>query len=318
MRERFLKLTGQTATQVTFGTFHGIFYGILRQAYGITSANIAGEEERLGILRRLIQKTSMDVDDENDLIDAVSREISTVKNGRISLDHYYSQSCPDEEFRRIFQEYERLLHGKRLLDFDDLMVYCWKLFHRHPEILAAWQKKFRYILVDEFQDIDALQYRLVRAWTKGCKSLFAIGDPDQSIYGFRGADAACFDRLAEDIPGLRVVRLTQNYRSTPEVLGCALPVIGHNPGGARSLLPNRGSGAPVRLAQAASSLAEGIFIAKEINRMVGGMDMLDAGGVTGDERIQPAAFPILQSCIAPTARQTFWNIVCKKKTSPIP
>ena len=88
---------------MTFGTFHGIFYGILRQAYGITSANIAGEEERLGILRRLIQKTSMDVDDENDLIDAVSREISTVKNGRISLDHYYSQSCPTRSSGGFFR-----------------------------------------------------------------------------------------------------------------------------------------------------------------------------------------------------------------------
>ena len=176
-----------------------------------------------------------------------------------------------------------------VLDFDDLLLETLALFEA-GELPEEITQRFTYLLVDEFQDIDALQYRLVRAWTKGCKSLFAIGDPDQSIYGFRGADAACFDRLAEDIPGLRVVRLTQNYRSTPEVLGCALPVIGHNPGGARSLLPNRGSGAPVRLAQAASSLAEGIFIAKEINRMVGGMDMLDAGGVTGDERIQPRSF----------------------------
>lgn len=124
--------------------------------------------------------------------------------------------------------------------------------------------------------------------------------------------------LGRRYPRLCVVRLTQNYRSTPEVLGCALPVIGHNPGGARSLLPNRGSGAPVRLAQAANSLAEGIFIAKEINRMVGGMDMLDAAESQVMNASNPAAFPILQSCIAPTARQTFWNIVCKKKTSPIP
>ena len=201
MRERFLKLTGQTATQVTFGTFHGIFYGILRQAYGITSANIAGEEERLGILRRLIQKTSMDVDDENDLIDAVSREISTVKNGRISLDHYYSQSCPDEEFRRIFQEYERLLHGKRLLDFDDLMVYCWKLFHRHPEILAAWQKKFRYILVDEFQDVNQLQYDIVKLLALPENNLFIVGDDDQSIYRFRGARPEIMLNFPRNFPG---------------------------------------------------------------------------------------------------------------------
>ena len=228
MRERFLKLTGQTATQVTFGTFHGIFYGILRQAYGITSANIAGEEERLGILRRLIQKTSMDVDDENDLIDAVSREISTVKNGRISLDHYYSQSCPDEEFRRIFQEYERLLHGKRLLDFDDLMVYCWKLFHRHPEILAAWQKKFRYILVDEFQDVNQLQYDIVKLLALPENNLFIVGDDDQSIYRFRGARPELMLGFPKDYPQCGRVLLDVNYRSTPQIVEAAGRLIAHN------------------------------------------------------------------------------------------
>lgn len=87
-----------------------------------------------------------------------------------------------------------------VLDFDDLLLETLALFEA-GELPEEITQRFTYLLVDEFQDIDALQYRLVRAWTKGCKSLFAIGDPDQSIYGFRGADAACFDRLAEDIPG---------------------------------------------------------------------------------------------------------------------
>ena len=267
MRERFLKLTGQTATQVTFGTFHGIFYGILRQAYGITSANIAGEEERLGILRRLIQKTSMDVDDENDLIEAVSREISTVKNGRISLDHYYSQSCPDEEFRRIFQEYERLLHGKRLLDFDDLMVYCWKLFHRHPEILAAWQKKFRYILVDEFQDVNQLQYDIVKLLALPENNLFIVGDDDQSIYRFRGARPEIMLNFPGEFPQARQVVLKTNYRCSGEIVEKSQNLIRYNEARyEKDLTAVRSRGTPVEIRGFANESLETSWLLEQIRK----------------------------------------------------
>ena len=267
MRERFLKLTGQTATQVTFGTFHGIFYGILRQAYGITSANIAGEEERLGILRRLIQKTSMDVDDENDLIDAVSREISTVKNGRISLDHYYSQSCPDEEFRRIFQEYERLLHGKRLLDFDDLMVYCWKLFLRHPEILAAWQKKFQYILVDEFQDVNQLQYDIVKLLALPENNLFIVGDDDQSIYRFRGARPEIMLNFPGEFPQARQVVLKTNYRCSGEIVEKSQNLIRYNEARyEKDLTAVRSRGTPVEIRGFANESLETSWLLEQIRK----------------------------------------------------
>ena len=269
MRERFLKLTGQTATQVTFGTFHGIFYGILRQAYGITSANIAGEEERLGILRRLIQKTSMDVDDENDLIEAVSREISTVKNGRISLDHYYSQSCPDEEFRRIFQEYERLLHGKRLLDFDDLMVYCWKLFLRHPEILAAWQKKFRYILVDEFQDVNQLQYDIVKLLALPENNLFIVGDDDQSIYRFRGARPEIMLNFPREFPQARQVVLKTNYRCSGEIVEKSQNLIRYNEARyEKDLTAVRSRGTPVEIRGFANESLETSWLLEQIRKDV--------------------------------------------------
>ena len=174
MRERFLHLCGVEKSQVTFGTFHGIFYGILRQAYGITSANIASEEIKYQILRQILQNSSMQVEDENDLLESLAREISTVKNGRIPLSHYYSASCPDEEFRKIYETYEKRLHGKRLLDFDDLLVYCYQLFQKHPDILQAWQKKFRYILIDEFQDVNQLQYDIVRLLALPEKKLIEI------------------------------------------------------------------------------------------------------------------------------------------------
>ena len=130
--------------------------------------------------------------------------------------------------------------------------------------------------MDEYQDINPLQYQLLRVWSRNCKSLFVIGDPDQSIYGFRGSDAACFEKLQKDYPALRQIRLMQNYRSTPQILDCAHPVIASNNGGKRTLHSNRPKGASVDLMLARTPLSEGIFIAKEINRMVGGLDMLDS------------------------------------------
>jgi len=228
MRERFLHLCGAEKSQVTFGTFHGIFYGILRQAYGITSANIASEEIKYQILRQILQNSSMQVEDENDLLESLAREISTVKNGRIPLSHYYSASCPDEEFRKIYETYEKRLHGKRLLDFDDLLVYCYQLFQKHPDILQAWQKKFRYILIDEFQDVNQLQYDIVRLLALPENNLFLVGDDDQSIYRFRGARPEIMLQIPKDFPQLQQVILKQNYRCTGEIVEKSQNVIRWN------------------------------------------------------------------------------------------
>ena len=100
---------------------------------------------------------------------------------------------------------------------------------------------FSYLLVDEFQDISPVQYRLIKAWNKGGRELFVIGDPDQSIYGFRGSDSRCFDLLEQDFPGTSTIRLTTGYRSTPEILSASLPLISRNPGGERRLSAARPS-----------------------------------------------------------------------------
>lgn len=131
-------------------------------------------------------------------------------------------------------------------------------------------------MVDEFQDINPLQYRLARAWNREGRSLFVIGDPDQSIYGFRGSDSACFCRLREDDPHTEVIRLRKNYRSTPEIVQAAVSVISRNPGEKRVIDACCASGERVRMARASGEFAEAIFAAKEINRQVGGVDMLEA------------------------------------------
>ena len=267
MRERFLHLTGEASTQVTFGTFHGVFYGILRQAYGINSSNIASEEDRYRILRDLLQKSSMDVDDENDLLESLNREISTVKNGRIPLTHYYSASCPDEEFRRIFQEYEKKLHGRRLLDFDDLMVYCYQLFQKHPDILAAWQKKFRYILIDEFQDVNQLQYDIIKLLALPENNLFLVGDDDQSIYRFRGAKPEIMLHVPKDFPGMKQVVLHQNYRCSGEIVEKSQNVIRWNDQRfEKELRTDNPQGKPIEIRTFENESEETNWLAKQIQK----------------------------------------------------
>ena len=187
MRERFLKFTGQTSTAVTFGTFHGVFYGILKQAYGLGAGNILSEEEKYAILKEMTLEFGQELAQEGDFQEDVAKEISVVKGGRISLDHYYSSCCPDEIFRQIYNGYQKALRQRRKLDFDDMLLCCYELFTKRKDILVAWQNKFQYIMVDEFQDINHLQYDIVRMLAKPRDNLFIVGDDDQSIYHFRGA-----------------------------------------------------------------------------------------------------------------------------------
>ena len=201
------------------------------------------------------------------LLQAVSR----VKNGA---------SCAEAGLDdALYQDYCARLKALGALDFDDLLTEALRLD-------TAGRKQFRYLLVDEFQDVGDTQYDLVRAWSAQ-GSLFVIGDPDQSIYGFRGASGRCFARLGEDLPGLRTIRLVENYRSAPAVLAAALPVIAHNGGEARVLHANRPDGPRVRLVQAADDFAEAVFVAKEVGRIAGGVDMLEAQALGQERTVRP-------------------------------
>ena len=228
MKERFLSFTGQKYTPVTFGTFHGVFYGILKQAYGFTAANILSDEEKSGILKELALNYGGDLAEEGDFAEEIAKEISVVKGNKISLEHYYSSCCPDEVFRQIYQGYREACQSRRKLDFDDMILYCYELFTQRKDILAAWQKKFQYILVDEFQDINQLQYDIVRMLAQPQNNLFIVGDDDQSIYHFRGARPEIMLNFNRDYPEAETVTLNVNYRCSGQILASAMRVIGEN------------------------------------------------------------------------------------------
>ncbi|MBE5814536.1 MAG: hypothetical protein E7320_04915 [Clostridiales bacterium] len=181
----------------------------------------------------------------------------------------------------VMAEYSRRMAQAGLRDLDDVLLDA-------LETDATRDKGFRCLLVDEFQDINAVQHRLVRHWSGEDGELFVIGDPDQSIYGFRGADASCFERLLAERPEASVITLEENYRSTGQVLECALSLIASNPGAPRCLRPHA-SGEPVRLMLGSDAYSEAAWIAGEIAAMVGGMDMLAAHRPSGNVE-DPRAF----------------------------
>ena len=240
----------RAAARMNIGTFHAICLGLLKDV------KLLGPSEALELAGQVLRSQGSRLAAKS-LLQAVSQ----VKNGFSLEDASLEES--------LYNAYLSRQAELGVLDFDDLLTEALKLD-------TAGQKQFLHILVDEFQDINDLQYRLLQSWSKDGKTLFAIGDPDQSIYGFRGASSGCFRRLAEDRPETRVFRLTKNYRSTPEILAAARPVIEANPGGPRPLEAQRPSGLAVRFLQASDSFSEAVCIAKEILRMTGGGDMLEA------------------------------------------
>lgn len=227
MRERFYGLTGRKLP-VTFGTFHAVFFSILKYAYGYTVDHIVKEEMKYQFMRDIIYRMHLDFEDENGFISDLLSEISLIKNSDISVEHYYSVSCGEEDFRRIYAEYERLLRKHRLIDFDDMLIFTKELFEQRPDILAGWQRKYRYILIDEFQDINKIQYDIVRMLAEPRKNLFLVGDDDQSIYRFRGAKPEIMLHVPQDYPGIRQVALSVNYRSDQKIVSAAQRLIGHN------------------------------------------------------------------------------------------
>ncbi len=251
MKERFQSLCAgsgvakSSSGSVSFGTFHSVFYYILRLAYRFPPGNVVSEEEKRSFLKTFLRETAFETEDEGEFISSIINEISYVKGSRIDLNYYYSQNCPEEWFKTIYTGYDRMLSETGKLDFDDMLVMCHELFSQRRDILSAWQRKYRYILIDEFQDINQLQYEIVKMLAAPEYNLFIVGDDDQSIYRFRGARPEIMLGFEKDFPGAKKTLLSCNYRSTREIVESSLKLIGHNRVRyEKQLVPVRGQGRP--------------------------------------------------------------------------
>ncbi len=247
MEERYLALREDGPSgRVSFGTFHSVFFRILKLAYRYDGSNIVKEEQQVQFIRERMERLDLDVEDEREFIRGILSEISMVKGEMMSLEHYYAKSCSEEIFKDLYQTYTRRLEQLGLLDFDDMLVMCYQLFRERKDILSAWQKKFRYILIDEFQDINRIQYEVMKMMALPEDNLFVVGDDDQSIYRFRGAKPELMLGFPKDYPAGERILLDVNYRSTPQIVEAAGKLIGHNKTRfPKSIRAARGPGRPV-------------------------------------------------------------------------
>lgn len=255
MRERLEKQFKMKKAMkgLQIGTFHSICYHILSKKQG--DFLVADENQMDQIAKEIIINRNLKISAKKLL-----QEISRYKN-KLLLQKKWDKDV----WEKIVKDYQNQLEMLGMLDFDDLL-------EKTLEYSKGEQKYPNYIFIDEMQDLNELQYQLIKEWHKGGTSLFVIGDPDQAIYGFRGSSSKYFEQLKKDYKDVKEIRLVKNYRSTPEIINCAIAAIKKEK---NYIKPQIHNGEKVNLISNESNFEEAIYIAKEINRMTGGMDMLD-------------------------------------------
>lgn len=248
MKERFEMLTGGRRLPVRFGTFHSVFFQILRLAYHYEVKDIATPALKYRFLEETLNETGYGVDDKKEFLSDIEKEISRVKGEGIEIDCYFSSACSAEIFQKMYRGYQEKLQRHRCLDFDDMVVYTYQLLKEREDIRRRWQAQFRYLLIDEFQDINRLQYETVCMLAEPENNLFIVGDDDQSIYGFRGAKLGIMLSFPKRFPDTKQIVLGVNYRCSDEIMKAAERLIGkNNERYEKHIVANKGKEQPVHM-----------------------------------------------------------------------
>ncbi|HZK12177.1 MAG TPA: UvrD-helicase domain-containing protein [Atribacterota bacterium] len=254
------------------GTFHSVCARILRREIDVLGYDknfiIYDKGDQLSMIRRCIK--TLDLDNKKYSPNIVSSIIDRAKNNLEDpeLFEYNAMNHFKKIVGKVYTQYQEELRENNALDFNDLILLTVKLFKEKPEILENYQNKFRYILVDEYQDINYAQYQLVKLLSEKNNNLFVVGDPDQSIYKFRGADLNNILRFEQDFPHSKVVKLEQNYRSTEVILEGATNLIKHNINRKeKELWTDKRGGEKIRCYEAASAIDEAVFVSQEIMKL---------------------------------------------------
>ncbi|MBW1740014.1 MAG: UvrD-helicase domain-containing protein [Deltaproteobacteria bacterium] len=282
MAERLSKILDDSKALkgVTIKTFHGLCLDIISleaNALGIrNTVSILNESDRTQFVKAAMQRTHDDFLVSRLDLEGISDTISKVKQCLLSPDDDLAGLVPEpllDQFPSIYGAYQEILDENHLLDFDDLIYKTVRLFETHRMILRKYQQRFCFISVDEYQDVNYAQYRLIRLLAPEGHDICVIGDPDQAIYGFRGADVQYFHRFCEDFPGAKRILLKQNYRSTETILRASGQVIGvDDTGRGEKGIWSGICGAKVlTVAELPTQRAEAEYIVKTIEQAVGGI-----------------------------------------------
>ncbi|MBE5813699.1 MAG: DNA helicase PcrA [Clostridiales bacterium] len=273
MRERVSALVGESGEEVWVSTFHSMCARILRrdiEKLGYTrSFTIYDDDDQTAVIKECLKQ--LNIDDKQLPVREIKTRISGAKDKLLSPDEWFAQSEKDfraQMFHDVYSEYERRLRSSNALDFDDLLVRTLELFADHPPVLESYRSRFSYVHVDEYQDTNFAQYSLVKLLTAQSRNLCVVGDDDQSIYGWRGADVHNILDFEKDYPDATVIKLEQNYRSTANILDAANQVIAHNVGRMEKVLWTESeAGEPIKLFNAGDEREEAAWICDRIQQM---------------------------------------------------
>lgn len=273
MKERIARLVGAGARRMWVGTFHALCARILRadgEAIGVlANFTIFDTDDQLTVVKDCFSE--FNIDPQQLKPNTVLNRISNAKNELITPEKYAADAYTPQErvIARIYARYQERLEENSALDFDDLIMKTVALFRARPEVLQGYQERFRYLFVDEYQDINQAQYQFVSMLARRYRNLCVVGDDDQSIYAWRGADTRLILQYEKDYPDARVVKLEQNYRSPQIILDAAHHVISKNRSRKdKRLWTEREGGEKIRCYRAADEHAEGAFIARVIRDVV--------------------------------------------------
>ena len=271
MEARVASLLGGRADGLWLGTFHGICGRILRReaAYLPVDHNfvIFDSDDQLSLIKRVIKEKRLN--DKDFRPRQVQARISAAKNDLQGPDEFPAEGYRDEVIREIYQDYQRYLVASNAMDFDDMLLYTAILLDSNPDVLKKYAQRFHHILVDEFQDTNQAQYFLLSHLASFHKNIFVVGDEDQSIYRWRGADYHNVERFVSDFPETEKILLEQNYRSTQKILDAAVAVIDENTNRTRKqLFSDRGAGEAIVIQEAEDDRTEADYVVETILRQV--------------------------------------------------
>jgi len=273
MRERTEKLVGEAAGEAWISTFHATCARILRrdiEKLGYSRSFVIYDEDDQGTVLKEVLKR-LNIDEKFLPIRELKTRISDAKNKLLGPDEWFAASDRDRRCQMIhdvFVAYEERLKGLNALDFDDLLLKTLELLCDHPPVLDTYRKRFAYVMVDEYQDTNTAQYQLVKLLTAESRNLCVVGDDDQSIYGWRGADIRNILDFEKDYPDATVIKLEQNYRSTANILDAANQVIAHNEGRKeKKLWTEAGEGDKIKLYCAGDERDEAAWVADRIRQL---------------------------------------------------
>lgn len=227
MQQKFTELMQGLVYPVTFGTFHSIFFQMIRNTLHYNASNILNKNQKRKYLKKLLQTTKLNEYIDNDFLDGMLSRISYYKNSGELRDNGEGGVISTEEFKELYHQYQFMIRNENMLDFDDMMLLCKELL-KNNHTLSFYQNYFEYILIDEFQDINQIQYDIVKQLAYPQNNIFVVGDDDQAIYSFRGASPDIMKQLEKDYINVNRIILDTNYRSTKELVEAANLVIKEN------------------------------------------------------------------------------------------